>query len=76
MANTGSVAVRKVVGILSVPETGLGIAVKELAEESGVALTGLPPAHIVRSERRRGIEREEPSGEVSGGARVCRSHPE
>jgi hypothetical protein len=46
MANTGSVATRKVVELLSARETGLGAAVAQLAEESGVALAALPPAHV------------------------------
>lgn len=47
MANTGSVATRKVVEFLSARETGLGLAVAELAEESGVKLANVPPAHVV-----------------------------
>jgi hypothetical protein len=33
--------------MLSAQEAGIGQAVAQLAEESGVALTGLPPAHVV-----------------------------
>lgn len=47
MANTGSVAARKVVEILSAANTGIAPAVAELAEESGVALAVLPPAHVI-----------------------------
>ncbi len=47
MANTGSVATRKVVELLSARDTGLGPAVAQLAEESGVALAALPPAHVM-----------------------------
>jgi hypothetical protein len=47
MASTGSVVTRKVVELLSARETGLGLAVAQLAEESGVVLAGLPPAHVM-----------------------------
>lgn len=46
MANTGSVAARKVVEYLSAPETGLSAAVAQIAAESGVTLSGIPPAHV------------------------------
>jgi len=47
MANTGSVATRKVVELLSSREAGLGLAVAQLAEESGVVLAALPLAHVM-----------------------------
>lgn len=47
MANTGSVATRKVVGLLTAQNSGLGQAVAELAEESGVGLAGVAPAQVV-----------------------------
>ena len=47
MAKTGSVAARKVVALLSAPETGVARAVAELAEETGVTLAALPPAHVI-----------------------------
>ena len=47
MAKTGSVATRKMVEFLTAPDTGLGPAVAEIAEESGVDLAPIPPAHVV-----------------------------
>ena len=47
MASTGSVAARKVVELLRSREAGLGAAVAQLAEESGVALAALPPAQVL-----------------------------
>ena len=47
MAKTGSVAARKVVELLSAPDTGVARAVAELAEETGVRLAALPPAHVI-----------------------------
>jgi hypothetical protein len=47
VAKTGSVAARKVVELLIAPEAGVARAVAELAEESGVALAALPPAHVM-----------------------------
>lgn len=38
---------RKVVELLSAQQAGLGLAVAELAEESGIQLTGVPPANVV-----------------------------
>ncbi len=47
MANTGSVATRKVIEFLNAQERGLGRAVAQLAEESGVALAQVAPAQVV-----------------------------
>ncbi|MEI9814974.1 MAG: hypothetical protein WDO18_21055 [Acidobacteriota bacterium] len=47
MASTGSVATRKVIEFLSAPTVGLGPVVAQLAQESGVALAAIPPAHVV-----------------------------
>jgi hypothetical protein len=47
MASTGSVAARKVVELLRSREAGLGLAVAQLAEESGVALAAVPPAQVL-----------------------------
>lgn len=46
MANTGSVAARKMVEFLSSPEAGIGPAVAQIAMESGVELHAIPPAHV------------------------------
>jgi hypothetical protein len=47
VANTASVAIRKVVELLRARQTGLEGAVAQLAEESGVALASAPPAGVV-----------------------------
>ena len=47
MATTGSVAARKLVEFLTASDTGIGPAVAQLAEDSGVALEPVPPPHIV-----------------------------
>lgn len=47
MATTGSVAARKLVGFLSAGDTGLVPALAQLANDTGVALTPIPPAHVV-----------------------------
>ena len=47
MATTGSVAARKLVGFLSASDTGLVPALAQLANDTGVALTPIPPAHVV-----------------------------
>lgn len=47
MANTGSVATRKVVELLQAQNRGLGLAVAQLAEENGVALATVPAASVV-----------------------------
>lgn len=47
MASSGSVAVRKVTGLLSAAESGLGSVVAQIAEESGVPLAGLAPAQVL-----------------------------
>lgn len=47
MANTGSVATRKVIEFLNAPVAGLGQAVAELAESSGVGLANVAPAAVV-----------------------------
>ena len=47
MANTGSVATRKVVEYLSAHATGLSAVIGEVAQENDVRLTPVAPAHIV-----------------------------
>ena|SRR5258708_1694191 len=47
MAITGSVAARKMVEFLTAADTGIGPAVAQLAEDTGVALAPVPPPHIV-----------------------------
>jgi hypothetical protein len=47
MPSTGSVATRKVIEFLNSPGAGLGNALAQLVQESGVGLTGIPPAHVV-----------------------------
>ena len=47
MANTGSVAARKMVAFLTTPVTGIGATVAQIASDTGVALAPIPPAHIV-----------------------------
>ena len=46
MANTGSVVSRKVVEYLAEPAGGLSLAVAQITEESGLALSGIPPTHV------------------------------
>ena len=46
MATTGSVAVRKVVGFLSNPSTGIGQATTQIANDTGIVLAPIPAAHI------------------------------
>ena len=47
MARSGSIAAGKLVEFLTAFEGGLESAVAQLAEESGVGLDPIPPAHIV-----------------------------
>jgi hypothetical protein len=47
MAQTGSVTVQIMVGYLSDTTTGVNTIVGQLANDSGVPLAPLPPAHIV-----------------------------
>jgi hypothetical protein len=47
MAITGSVAARKVVGFLTATDTGLGPAVAGIAQQAGVELAPIPPAHVL-----------------------------
>jgi len=47
MAQTGSIAVRKTVEFLTATDAGVNRIVGQLANDSGVALEPLPPAHIV-----------------------------
>ena len=47
MANTGSVATRKMVAFLTSPDMGLGPAVARIAEESGLELAPIPPTHVM-----------------------------
>jgi hypothetical protein len=47
MASTGSVAARKMVEFLTAPTTGIGAAVAQVANDSGVALAPIPAASIV-----------------------------
>ena len=47
MAKAGSIAPRKTVEFLTAPDTGLGPAVAQAGEESGVDLAPIPPAHVV-----------------------------
>ncbi|HLH41377.1 MAG TPA: hypothetical protein VKV74_00225 [Bryobacteraceae bacterium] len=46
MAATGSVAVRKTVGFLSDPSTGIGWATAQIANDTGIALATIPAANI------------------------------
>src|SRR5215469_14435039 len=46
MATTASIAVRKVVGFLRDPNTGIGPAVSQIADDTGVQLTKITPASI------------------------------
>jgi len=46
VANTGSIAARKMVEFLSSAEAGLNSAVAQIVVESGVELGGIPPAQI------------------------------
>jgi hypothetical protein len=47
MASTGSVAARKLTEFLMDTSRGLGPVVAQLAEDSGMALTPIPPPHVV-----------------------------
>ena len=47
MAITGSVATRKTVEFLTAADTGLGPAVAGIAQETGVVLAPIPPAHVM-----------------------------
>lgn len=47
MAITGSVAARKMVGFLTAPDAGIEPLIAQLANDTGVALTPIPPASIV-----------------------------
>src|SRR5262245_37443594 len=47
MANTGSVAVRKGAEFMTADDTGSGPAIAQLAQDTGVALAPIPPAHVV-----------------------------
>jgi hypothetical protein len=47
MAQTGSIAARKIVEFLSAPDTGVNTVVGQLAMDSAVPLAPLPPAHIM-----------------------------
>ena len=46
MATTGSVAVRKTVEFLTATDTGLGPAIAQLANDTGVPLAPIPPGHV------------------------------
>jgi hypothetical protein len=46
MAITGSVAVRKTIEFLTSPSSGIGSKAAQLANDTGVPLPPLPPAHI------------------------------
>jgi len=47
MAKTGSVATRKMVEFLTATGAGLGPAVAGIAQETGVELAPIPPAHVM-----------------------------
>ena len=47
MAVTASVAAQKMVGFLTDPNTGVNSAVGQLANDSGVPLAPVPPAHVI-----------------------------
>jgi hypothetical protein len=47
MAITASVAAQKMVGFLTDPNTGVNPAVGQLANDTGVTLTPVPPAYVV-----------------------------
>jgi len=47
MANTGSVAARKMVEFLTAPDRGVAPAVAQLAEDSGVPLASIGPEQII-----------------------------
>ena len=47
MAQTGSVATRRMVEFLTASDTGLGPAVAVIAAESAVELAPIPPAHVM-----------------------------
>ena len=46
MATTASVTVRKMVGFLTAPATGIGPVVAQIANDTGVALAPIPTTHI------------------------------
>jgi hypothetical protein len=46
MASTGSVAVRKTIEFLNAPVTGIGPAVAQITNDTGIELAAIPPAHI------------------------------
>jgi hypothetical protein len=46
MAQTGSVATRRMVEFLNEADKGLALAIARIAEESGVELAPIPPAHV------------------------------
>jgi len=46
VANSGSVVTRKVVEYMNAGESGLGRALFVIAEETGVELAPIPPAHV------------------------------
>jgi hypothetical protein len=46
MATTGSVATRKTIEFLGDPSTGIRPATAQLANDTGIALAPIPPAHI------------------------------
>ena len=45
MASAASIATRKVVGFLTAPK-GIGPVVAQIANEAGIALSPIPPAHV------------------------------
>jgi hypothetical protein len=47
MARTGSIVPQMVVGFLTDPSTGLGPVVAGLAQDSGIALTPIPPENVI-----------------------------
>jgi hypothetical protein len=47
MAQAGSVATRKLIELLTAPDTGVGPAVANLASEWGVSLAPISPEHII-----------------------------
>ena len=47
MAQTASIATQIFIGFLTAPETGMGVAVANLATDSGVPLAPIPPEQVV-----------------------------
>src|ERR1043166_5161515 len=47
MAQAGSVATRKLIELLTAPDTGVGPAVANLASQWGVSLAPISPEHII-----------------------------